>query len=122
TSHESGRRRRWTTSTTSAASASTTWGSTDHFRWPSNRPTNVTSCHRDLVVRNTNGSPVRSAQYTHHATTATTDGPATSTARRHDHHTATTSATASTTPLGRTSAAPTATSPAVRSWFSSTST
>ena len=65
---------------------------------------------------------MRSAQYTHQATTATTDGPATSTARRHDHHTAITSATASTTPLGRTSAAPTATSPAARSWCSSTST
>ena len=65
---------------------------------------------------------MRSAQYTHQATTATTDGPATNTARRHDHHTAITSATASTTPLGRTSAAPTATSPAARSWCSSTST
>src|SRR3954465_7810671 len=122
TSHATGSRRRCTTNTTSAARARTTWGSTDHFTCPSKRPTKVISCHRAFVVRNTSGSPVRSAQYTHHATTATTDGPATSTARRHDHHTATTNATASTRPLGLTSAAPTATTPAARSWCSSTST
>src|SRR6188472_4001600 len=57
----------------------------------------------------------------HHAATATTDGPATSTARRHA-RTATINAMTSTAPLGRTIAAPTATRPAARSWWSSTST
>ena len=57
----------------------------------------------------------------HHATTATAEGPATTSARRHV-RTATTSANASTKPFGRTSAAATATTPAVTSWSSSTST
>ena len=58
---------------------------------------------------------MRSQQYTHQAATATTDGPATSSARRQA-CTATTSAITSTAPFGRTSAAPSATRPAARSW------